>query len=212
MVIESKQYPLGVTLIAIAILLASCSTVVQPPAAGLQNGDIIFHTSSSGQSQVIQLATGSEFSHCGIIYKEEQKTYVIEAVQPVKRTPFEEFVKRGENNIYVVKRLKNADSILSASVLRDMKKEAQKMIGKNYDSEFGWTDNQIYCSELVWKVYQRAAGIELVKLKKLRDYDFSNREVQSTLNKRYKNGIPWEEPMISPGDIFESPHLITVEE
>ena len=212
MVIESKQYPLGVTLIAIAIFLASCSTVVQPPAAGLQNGDIIFHTSSSGQSQVIQLATGSEFSHCGIIYKEEQKTYVIEAVQPVKRTPFEEFVKRGENNIYVVKRLKNADSILSASVLRDMKKEAQKMIGKNYDSEFGWTDNQIYCSELVWKVYQRAAGIELVKLKKLRDYDFSNREVQSTLNKRYKNGIPWEEPMISPGDIFESPHLITVEE
>jgi uncharacterized protein YycO len=212
MVIQSKQYPLGVTLIAIAIFLASCSTVVQPPAAGLQNGDIIFHTSNSGQSKVIQLATGSEFSHCGIIYKEEQKTYVIEAVQPVKKTPFEEFVKRGENNIYVVKRLKNADSILSASVLRDMKKEAQKMIGKNYDSEFGWTDNQIYCSELVWKVYQRAAGIELVKLKKLRDYDFSNREVQSTLNKRYNNGIPWEDPMISPGDIFESPHLITVEE
>lgn len=212
MVIQSTQYPLGVKLIVIAIFLASCSTVVQPPAAGLQNGDIIFHTSNSGQSKVIQLATGSEYSHCGIIYKEEQKTYVIEAVQPVKRTPFEEFVKRGENNIYVVKRLKNADSILSASVLRDMKKEAQKMIGKNYDSEFGWTDNQIYCSELVWKVYQRAAGIELVKLKKLRDYDFSNREVQSTLNKRYKNGIPWEEPMISPGDIFESPHLITVEE
>ena len=212
MIIQSKQYHRGMTLIAIAVFLASCTTVVQPPATGLQNGDIIFHTSNSGQSKVIQLATGSEYSHCGIIYKEEQKTYVIEAVQPVKRTPFEEFVKRGENNAYVVKRLKNADHVLSTSVLRDMKKEAQKMIGKNYDSEFGWSDNQIYCSELVWKVYQRSAGIELVKLKKLRDYDFSNREVQSTLNKRYKNGIPWEEPMISPGDLFESSHLITVEE
>jgi hypothetical protein len=48
------------TLIAIAVFLASCTTVVQPPATGLQNGDIIFHTSKSGQSKVIQLATGSD--------------------------------------------------------------------------------------------------------------------------------------------------------
>lgn len=35
----------------------------------IQNGDIIFQTSTSGQSKAIQIATGSKYSHMGIIYK-----------------------------------------------------------------------------------------------------------------------------------------------
>lgn len=33
----------------------------------LKDGDIIFQTSLSGQSKAIQAATGSPYSHCGII-------------------------------------------------------------------------------------------------------------------------------------------------
>jgi hypothetical protein len=55
--------------------------------ADIQNGDIIFQTSLSTQSKAIQLATNSPYSHCGIIYKDGEKFYVFEAVQPVKKTP-----------------------------------------------------------------------------------------------------------------------------
>jgi len=48
---------------------------------GIQNGDLIFQTSLSGQSRAIQLATESKYSHCGIIYKEGSEFYVFEAVE-----------------------------------------------------------------------------------------------------------------------------------
>ena len=193
--------------IVCAVQFMSCGSQPQPSKEELRNGDIIFHASKSDQSKAIQLATGSEYSHCGIVYIEAGKTYVVEAVQPVKRTQFEEFVKRGEDGAYVVKRLRNAENILTEQVLERMKIEGQKMIGKKYDSHFNWSDDQIYCSELVWKIYERAAGIELCPLKKMNDFDFSNPIVKEVIKQRYKDQIPWEEPVVSPADLFESGEL-----
>ena len=53
----------------------------------LHEGDLIFHTSLSAQSQAIQLATHSPYSHCGLLYKTNGEWQVFEAVQPVKLTP-----------------------------------------------------------------------------------------------------------------------------
>ena len=75
----------------------------------IQNGDIIFQTSHSKQSRAIQIATKSRYSHCGIIYKKDSEFMVFEAVQPVKLTPLETWISRGENKKYVIKRLKDAD-------------------------------------------------------------------------------------------------------
>jgi uncharacterized protein YycO len=205
-----RYHLLFIVALICGVHFSSCSSEPQASKASLRNGDIIFHASKSEQSKAIQLATGSEYSHCGIVCIEAGKTYVVEAVQPVKRTPFDEFVKRGEGGEYVVKRLRNAEAILTDQVLQQMKSEGQKMIGKNYDSHFNWSDDQIYCSELVWKIYQRATGIELGEVKKMKDFDFSNRIVKEILHKRYKDEIPWEEPVISPADIFESKELVVV--
>ena len=57
---------------------------------GIKNGDLIFQTSLSSQSQAIQLATNSKYSHCGIVYIENGQFYVFEAIQPVKTTPLDE--------------------------------------------------------------------------------------------------------------------------
>jgi uncharacterized protein YycO len=205
-----RYHLLFIVALICGVHFSSCGSEPQASKASLRNGDIIFHASKSDQSKAIQLATGSEYSHSGIVYIEAGKTYVVEAVQPVKRTPFEEFVKRGAGGEYVVKRLRNAEAILTDPVLQQMKREGQKMMGKNYDSHFNWSDDQIYCSELVWKIYQRATGIELGELKKMKDFDFSNRIVKEILHKRYKDEIPWEEPVISPADIFESKELVVV--
>jgi len=176
----------------------------------IKNGDLIFQTSLSDQSKAIQLATNSKYSHCGLLFKEGNEVYVFEAFQPVKRTPLDEWIARGKDGKYIIKRLKNSDKILIPSAITKMKEIAEDFIGKNYDKTFEWSDEKIYCSELIWKIYQRATGLEIGKLQKLSDLDLTNEVVKSIMKKRYGNKIPLSETVISPESIFESALLSTV--
>lgn len=176
----------------------------------IKDGDLIFQTSLSGQSKAIQLATNSKYSHCGIIYSDNGQFYVFEAVQPVKTTPLDKWIARGENGHYVIKRLKNADQVLTAETLQKMKREGEKFKGKNYDLTFEWSDEKIYCSELIWKVYQRATGIEIGGLEKLSDFNLTNEAVKTKMKERYGDKIPMDEIVISPAAIFDSELLTTV--
>jgi Orthopoxvirus protein of unknown function (DUF830). len=176
------------------------------------NGDIIFQVSLSSQSQAIQRATKSQYSHCGIVYNINNKYYVYEAIQPVKLTLLDNWVARGKDSHYVVKRLKNSDKILDRETLSRMEKEGEKFLGKDYDLTFEWSDDKIYCSELIWKIYKRAANIEIGKLEKLKDFDLSDSIVQEKLKERYGDNIPMDEIVISPKSIFDSRLLITIYE
>jgi uncharacterized protein YycO len=176
----------------------------------IHNADIIFQTSVAQQSQAIQLATKSKYSHCGIIYKNGNDYFVFEAVQPVKLTPLGEWIDRGQNGHFVIKRLKNAARVLNSKSIEKMKNEGAKFKNKNYDYTFEWNDDKIYCSELIWKIYKRAIGIEIGKLEKLKDFDITNNEVKKKLKERYGNKIPLNETVISPAAIFNSNLLYTV--
>ncbi len=174
------------------------------------DGDIIFQTSSSGQSYAIQLATHSIYSHCGLLFNDNGEWFVYEAVQPVIKTPVKQWIARGDSGIYAVKRLKNADSLLTENALKKMRKSVDQKMGKNYDLWFGWSDERIYCSELVWKAYNDATGLAVGELKTLGEYDLSHPIVKKILEERYGKKIPLEEPMISPGNIYLSDLLIIV--
>lgn len=176
----------------------------------IKDGDLIFQTSLSAQSKAIQLATKSKYSHCGLIYKNGKNFYVFEAVQPVKRTPLDKWIARGQDGKYVIKRLKNADQVLTPKILAKMKRLGDQFNGKNYDLTFEWSDDKIYCSELIWKIYQRATGIEIGKLEKLSDFDLASEAVRQKMKERYGNKIPTEEIVISPASIFDSELLTTV--
>ena len=175
----------------------------------LKNGDIVFHTSLSTQSKAIQYATHSKFSHCGLLFFADSKWYVYEAVQPVKKTPFDEWMARGENGKYVIKRLKNSDQTLTSKVLSSMISAVNDYLGKDYDLFFEWSDKKIYCSELVWKVYNQS-GTKISQLRTLGEFDLSHPLVKRTIQKRYGNAIPKEEPVVSPADIYKSDLLYTV--
>jgi len=176
-----------------------------------RNGDIIFQETRSGQAEAVKRATGSKYSHVGIIYFKNKRAYVFEAVQPVKLTPLSEFIAHGTKKQYVVKRLRDTSS-LTAATEQKMYVVAKRQLGKNYDWVFGWSDERIYCSELVWKIYQKGAGIELVAPRKLKDFNLSDPVVQKKLAERYGKKIPYEEPVVSPGQLFESALLETIYE
>jgi hypothetical protein len=177
----------------------SCSEIGE-----IMEGDIIFQTSLSSQSKAIQLATKSKYSHVGIIFKEDGKFYVFEAAKTVKMTPLDKWIKQGEDEKYVIKRLNNATSILNAQTLTRMKEESKKLEGKAYDLVFGWSDEKIYCSELVWKIYKRGTDIEIGKLQQLSDFDLSSDIVKAKLKERYGDNVPMNETVISPASMFES--------
>lgn len=174
-----------------------------------KDGDLIFQTSESKQCEAVRIATNSKFSHCGIIYDINGKWFVFEAVQPVKLTTLEDWIKHGKDSKYVVKRLKD-DRVLSPQVLQKMKDYSQQLDGKEYDTYFEWTDNRIYCSELIWKIYKNAAGIELSKLRELKDFNLQDPRVQKILKERYGNDIPLEEKVVAPSDLADSNILKTV--
>jgi uncharacterized protein YycO len=178
----------------------------------IQNGDLIFQTSLSAQSKAIQLATNSKYSHCGLIFKEGKEYFVFEAVQPIKKTPLDKWIARGQNGHFVIKRLKNSREVLTESVLAKMKQEGQKFSGKNYDLTFEWSDDKIYCSELIWKIYKRATGIEIGKLEKLGNFDLTNEIVKAKMKERYGDKIPKDEIVISPKAIFDSDLLETIKQ
>ena len=148
----------------------------------------------------------------GIIFENNGQFFVYEAVQPVKLTPLKEWINRGENDHYVIKRLKNADQVLDSSTLTKMKKIGEQFKGKPYDIYFEWSDEKIYCSELVWKIYQQATGIEIGQLEQLSDFDLTNDIVKAKMKERYGNRIPMDEKVISPVAMFSSDKLLTVEE
>jgi hypothetical protein len=175
-----------------------------------KSGDIIFQSSTSGQSLAIQLATHSKYSHVGVIFEKKGELYVCEAVQPVKITPLQKFIERGDNQHYVVKRLIDSEKLVTTDAIQKMKQYGEKQIGKNYDLYFEWSDDKIYCSELVWKIYKEALDIEIGKLQKLGEFDLSHPAVKEKLKERYADKIPYEESVISPAAIFESPMLETV--
>ncbi len=175
-----------------------------------QNGDIIFQTSESQQCEAVRIATNSKFSHCGIIFIEKGKTYVYEAVQPVKTTLLEDWITHGKDSKYVVKRLKKSKTQLTEEQLTAMKKYGEKMLNKNYDIYFGWSDSEIYCSELVWKIYKNGAHIEICQTKELKDFNLNNPIVQKILYQRYGSQIPLHEKVVAPSQLHDSELLETI--
>jgi hypothetical protein len=176
----------------------------------LRDGDLIFHTSLSAQSQAIQLATHSPYSHCGILYQKEGQWQVFEAVQPVQLTPLAAWIARGKDAHFVTKRLRDAATALTPAALTRLKTAGQPLLGRRYDLYFGWDDDRIYCSELIWKVYERGIGRRIGQLQQLRDFDLSHPAVQAKLRERYGRHLPLAETVISPVSLFNSPELVTV--
>lgn len=168
----------------------------------IKEGDLIFQTSLSGQSRAIQLATHSQYSHCGIIHLNGNDYFVYEAVEPVKWTALNKWIARGQNEHYVIKRLKNADQVLTPPTLTKMEQIEEAFKGKHYDLYFEWTNDKMYCSELIWKVYKEATGLEVGKLEKLKDFDLTSKPVKQKMKERYGDNIPFDETVITPVSIY----------
>lgn len=189
------------------VLVAACSAAAMP---AVQDGDIIFQTSRSSQSLAIQHATHSPYSHMGLVRYRDGRPFVLEAVATVRYTPLAEWIDRGVGRHFVVKRLRDAQTILTPARVARLRRAGEQLRGRQYDPSFRWTDEHLYCSELVWKAYARGVGVEIGALQQLREFDLSAPDVRAQINRRYGARVPLGEPVISPAAMFADADLITV--
>jgi uncharacterized protein YycO len=117
----------------------------------------------------------------GIVFFRNGSPHVYEAIKTVQYTPIRKWADRGEDGRCVVKRRGEADRILTSQAVKRLRQAGAKFQGKPYDSYFEWSDKRIYCSELVWKIYDRGIGIRVGRLQKVRDLDLSDHIVKTKI-------------------------------
>lgn len=173
-------------------------------AGVLHPADIVFHQSRSSQSRAIAAATHSRLTHCGLLDYRHGQWQVLEAVQTVSYTPLWRWIARGVPGTFCIAGLVEP---LSPAQQEQVLATGRSFLEKKYDLAFGWSDERIYCSELVYKAYHRGAGKRLAPLTQLGRFDLSHPAVQAKLQERYGSLIPLQEPVISPEAIYQSPSL-----
>ncbi|MDR2893150.1 MAG: hypothetical protein LBV80_08725 [Deltaproteobacteria bacterium] len=179
------------------------------PAPEFMEGDLLFQGTISPQSAAIKLATGSRYTHCAIVLEKDGQLQVFEAISKIGWTTIEQWTRRGVDGHYVLMRLKDA-SVLTPQALAAMRRDTANYYNKDYDLLFQWSDDKQYCSELVWKIYQRNAGLELGKLKGFADYRLDSEEVRRIIRQRYGTDLPTGEKVIAPSDLMASDLLEVV--
>jgi hypothetical protein len=161
---------------------------------------------------MVRALTDSRWTHMGVIFNESAGTIVLEAVSPVRKTPLEKWIAQGRDRRYVVKRLRSRDSRLSSDAVARMKKLGATWLGRPYDVRFRWDDQSLYCSELAYKLFDRAAGVRLGKLERAADMNLEDERVQQALRKRFA-GATFDptETVVTPDSIFNDDQLVEVE-
>ena len=188
-------------LACLAVLIGVASRpreVAQPPVA-VQHGDVVLQTSTSSRSALIRQVTNSPYSHVGLVEVAKDGVFVIEAVQPVSRTPFEVWRKRGQGQRITVLRAKALDTV----TLRDVVSAAKKELGKPYDARYRWDDEKLYCSELVAKAFERGAKVTIGEQQQVKSLDLA----PELLALGPKLGIDLEQTLLTPASIAKDAHF-----
>lgn len=156
----------------ILLLITSCASPKKESLEDqLKMGDIVFQNLAYLDLEDIKKQEDSPFSHVGIVYKMRGSTYIYEASQLVRMTPYKDWLARNSNNDISVKRLEKADSIFTDFNLNQLRREIDLNMEKEYDTLRTWGDTKMYNSELVWKVFKNAYNIELASPRLLADGD-----------------------------------------
>lgn len=180
-----------------------------PRYEALKSGDIVFQDTGGQQGEAVRAATGSDFTHCGVVFQAGETLYVLEAVQPVSVISLKEWKKR--STVFHARRLKNPAKLDEAAFTKALA-WGEKQLGKPYDFHFNWGDNSLYCSELVWKIYKKSTGIALCQPKSFESYFLGDETVRKLIRQRYGDldKLPKKEPVVAPSDLADSPLLVEV--
>jgi uncharacterized protein YycO len=194
----------------------------------LKSGDILFIRSNSGaRADSIEAITEAPLTHCGIVIKQGKSTIVYEGVghpgdyKDVEKWQRDESTGKGTpppvplHSIYVRRYTGSLEGKLDA-----LGKRAKELHDTPYDNAFAWNNHAgsgkeyIYCSELIWKAFHDAVGVDLGDPHPLKDYLEGGPAKKAKAEAAFKMYLGehynLEEKVISPTDVFKSNKLTPV--
>ena len=173
-----------------------------PPNYQPQEGDIVFQSLNGSElGTVIEAATKSAYSHCGIVTQTGDQWKVLEAIGPVQEVPLADWIERGREGKVAVYRLKPA----YRNQIPPMIQAARTYRGKPYDIQYEFDDEKIYCSELIFKAFKQATGEELGKAVSLGELDWRGHE--AFIRRITGGSLPLDRKMITPADLARATQL-----
>jgi hypothetical protein len=189
--------------------LVSCESA--PPKEELQPGDIVFQDLDCGPmcdaiEAVTEGVNGCDFSHCGMVIRENGSLKVIEAIgEGVVVNSLQDFVRRSSK--IQVARIKEADDAFLNRAIR----YAASLKGKHYDDAFLLNNDRYYCSELLYESFKAANyGKEVFELSPMTFKEPNTNKyypVWIDYYSKLKCPIPEGKPGLNPGSISRSKNL-----
>lgn len=173
----------------------------RPSESRLQDGDIVFR----GTNPALLGLTLSPWTHCGVLHKENGQWMVYEAIGTQhKKISLKKWRRHEAPYIFRVMRPKKALTDAQKSKIIN---RVSNLAGRKYDHCYSWTDQDQYCSELVWKGY-KAAGIELSEPRKV-DTFFVHKILPDAILEKIVKGciLKGNQPMVPPCDLVNSNKL-----
>lgn len=170
-----------------------------------QVGDVIFQ--SSGHTDLVDMIEGasdSHYSHCGIVDQVDGQWVVYEAGRQVKATPLDAFLDRGRGEGYAAYRFKAAYEDDIPTILS----KTRAYLGRPYDFRYRLDDEHIYCSELIYKAFEQTTGETMGELMRLGDMNWQPYEA---LIVQLEGGpVPLDRLIITPIDLALAEQLEVV--
>ncbi|HET6409405.1 MAG TPA: YiiX/YebB-like N1pC/P60 family cysteine hydrolase [Chthoniobacteraceae bacterium] len=164
-----------------------------------QEGDLLFQSLPHGELvDAIEGITQSQWSHCGIVMHKGSHWVVVEAIGHVRETPLPLWIPRGRGGRFVALR----PTAVQPSTLRSA---LHPYMGRPYDFRYAPGDNEIYCSELIFKAYRDSHGVALGNWQPLGELNWKPFEV--FIRKMEAGALPLARPMITPVGLMESGSL-----
>jgi len=166
-----------------------------------QLGDVIFQ--SSGHTDLVDMiegASGSHYSHCGIVAEVDGQWVVYEAAQQVKATPLDAFIQRGRDAGFAAYRFRDAYKNDIPTILS----KARAYLGRPYRLD----EEHIYCSELIYKAFEQTTGEALGDLVRLGDLKW--RPYEQQIIQLEGGPVPLDRLIITPIDLALADQLEAV--
>ena len=175
----------------------------------LMEGDIIVQDIQNATGDLMREAMPAEWTNIGIIFRRDADgaMVVMDVIGKVRLTPLPEWISAGRENKVALYRLKDGENQLVPKNVKKLRVACKPFKSTPADRYFGWSDDELYSSELVWKVYQNGLGISLCPLRKLNTLSLGGEKVKPLITKKYGAVVPATEYAVTIADIYSSPQL-----
>lgn len=170
-------------LLFVFILLIGCgqkssspADTILPDTTRLHNGDLIFRMGRSNLSRIITTIYPGEFSHTGILYKENNCWYVIHASENDDNGKHEEVIKVPLSQFTYNARAIGLARVKCAAWQKEAAtRNALKMAAERvpFDSAYNLEDHsKVYCTEMVYVAYKECGVNLLASISKSNNVSF----------------------------------------